>query len=144
METSSGSAYSLSHFSRIVDLCNHTVLLFICVQTSYYWCFLCMAEDVGFEPTRRLITDLSVFKTDPFSLLGNPPNNAQVLVLCAVSYGAFKDRNEQTFIRGMLAKTQPSLLNKVTLCAFSFHGGSHALMSRTKDSWQRILDSNQW
>ena len=32
-----------------------------------------MAEAVGFEPTRRLITDLSVFKTDPFSLLGTPP-----------------------------------------------------------------------
>ena len=29
-----------------------------------------LAPEVGFEPTRRLITDLSVFKTDPFSLLG--------------------------------------------------------------------------
>ena len=64
-----------------------------------------MAEEVGFEPTRRLSTDLLVFKTNLFSLLSIPPNDAQVLVLCAVSYGAFKDRNEQTFIRGMLAKT---------------------------------------
>ena len=32
-----------------------------------------MAEAVGFEPTRRLSTDLSVFKTDLFSLLSTPP-----------------------------------------------------------------------
>ena len=31
-----------------------------------------LAPEVGFEPTRRLITDLSVFKTDPFNLLGTP------------------------------------------------------------------------
>ena len=32
-----------------------------------------MAEEVGFEPTRRLITDLSVFKTELFGLLSIPP-----------------------------------------------------------------------
>lgn len=32
-----------------------------------------MAEGVGFEPTRQS-PDLSVFKTEPFSRLGIPPN----------------------------------------------------------------------
>ena len=32
-----------------------------------------MAEAVGFEPTRRLITVLAHFKCAPFNLLGTPP-----------------------------------------------------------------------
>ena len=32
-----------------------------------------MAEEEGFEPPRRLITDLLVFKTNLFSLLSIPP-----------------------------------------------------------------------
>lgn len=32
-----------------------------------------MAEEVGFEPTRQSL-DLSLFKSEPFSRLGTPPN----------------------------------------------------------------------
>ena len=39
-----------------------------------------LAPEVGFEPTRRLITDLSVFKTDPFSLLGTLANLGRAIV----------------------------------------------------------------
>ena len=37
-----------------------------------------MAEAVGFEPTRRLSTDLSVFKTDLFNLLSMLPYNKKL------------------------------------------------------------------
>lgn len=40
-----------------------------------------MAEEVGFEPTRRLITALLVFRTNLFSLLSIPPNLEAVVGL---------------------------------------------------------------
>ena len=81
--------------------------------------------------------DLSVFKTEPFSHLGIPPYDAEVFVLCAVSYGAFKDRYDDAI------RCTRTLLLIVDSPPIRFHLREfHLLYRRISDSWQRRRDSN--
>ena len=56
--------FSYSTFPRLSTVAqNCRALLFICVQTSYQLAPLCMAEEVGFEPTGQVKADTTDFKS---------------------------------------------------------------------------------
>ena len=134
METSSGSACFLyPTFPRLSTVALNRATFYLrpdlpITGVSYVW----RRAEVSI-PIRVLAVP-TVFKAVLRAVAINPPNIAQILVLCAVSHGAFKDCTSKYLSEVYLPK--PNLAFSIrSHCVLSTLGGSHALMSRTKDSW---------
>ena len=102
---------------RVVDLALHRATFYLrpdllIIGVSYVW----RRAEVSI-PIRVLAVP-TVFKTVLRAVAINPPNIAEVFVLCAVSYGAFKDRTNKHLSEVCLLK--PNL-------AFSIR--SHCVLS---------------
>ena len=143
METLNGSvSISIPLFLRC-RLCGFTtVLLFICVQTSYELAFPMLAEEVGFEPTGQIKAGTTDFKS---------------VRLCPLAHSSIRCRGSRT-LRSLIQRylrllrfsfmalpiTRYIIWRNVHQQLHSLLRDFHLLYRGCYDSWQRGWDLNPY
>ena len=143
METLSGSAYSLFHFSRTVDLCNKPCYFLSASRPAYHRRFLCMAEEVGFEPTGQIKADTTDFKSVRLCPLAHSSKYCRGFrTLRSPSFGAFERLLRFSFMD--MPITHYLIWRNVHQQLHSLLRDFHLLYRGCYDSWQRGWDLNPY